>query len=58
MPRVVRCSLIQASNVGAPDGSLENVSWLSDSGSPTTPGMRRATASMRTMAGISPPLST
>src|SRR6266550_7384075 len=45
-------------NCGHPDGSMEKVSWVSDSGSPTTPGMRRATASMRTIAGISPPLST
>src|SRR5450759_1403214 len=45
-------------NCGHPEGSLEKLSWVSDSGSPTTPGTRRATASIRTMAGTSPPLST
>src|SRR6266566_5247568 len=45
-------------NCGQPADSLENVSCVSDSGSPTTPGTSRATASMRTMAGISPPLRT
>src|SRR5487761_27007 len=45
-------------NCGQPDGSLEKVSCMSDSGSPTTPGTSRATASISTMAGISPPLRT
>src|SRR6202171_5825876 len=43
---------------GHPEGSVEKLSCVSDSGSPTTPGTRRATASIRTIAGISPPLRT
>src|SRR5690348_12336057 len=45
-------------NCGQPLASPAKVSWASDPGSPTTPGTSRATASIRTIAGISPPLST
>src|SRR5438105_407123 len=45
-------------NCGQPVSSSEKLSCASEPGSPTTPGTSLATVSMRTMAGISPPLKT